>query len=132
MLFRSALKDAGMEPADIGYINAHGTSTAADAIETTAIKRVFGEHAGKLAVSSTKSMTGHLLGAAGGVESIFTVKAVEEGILPPTINLETPDPACDLHYVPNRAEKREITAALTNSFGFGGTNASIVMQKLVD
>ncbi len=126
----AALKDAGMEPTDIGYINAHGTSTAADAIETTAIKRVFGEHAGKLAVSSTKSMTGHLLGAAGGIEAIFTAKAVEEGILPPTINYETPDPACDLYYVPNRSEKREIGAALTNSFGFGGTNASIVMQKL--
>ena len=129
---KATLKDAGMEPEDIGYVNAHGTSTAADAIETTAIKRVFGGHAGKLAVSSTKSMTGHLLGAAGGVETIFTAKALEEGILPPTINLETADPACDLYYVPNRSEKREITAALTNSFGFGGTNASIVMQKLVD
>jgi len=128
----ATLKDAGMEPADIGYVNAHATSTSADAIETTAMKRVFGEHAGKLAVSSTKSMTGHLLGAAGGIESIFTVKALEEGILPPTINLETVDPACDLYYVPNRSEKRGITAALTNSFGFGGTNASIVMQKLVD
>lgn len=129
---KAALKDAGMEPADIAYINAHATSTAADAIETTAMKRVFGEHADKLAVSSTKSMTGHLLGAAGGIESIFTIKAVEEGILPPTINLETQDEACDLYYVPNKSEKREITAALTNSFGFGGTNASIVMQKLVD
>ena len=128
----AALKDAGMEPSEIGYINAHGTSTIADAIETKAIKRVFGEHAGKLAVSSTKSMTGHLLGAAGGIEAIFTVKAVAEGLLPPTINHETPDPACDLYYVPNRSEKREITAALTNSFGFGGTNASLVMQKLVD
>jgi len=128
----ATLKNAGMEPADIGYINAHATSTAADAIETTAMKRVFGEHAGKLAVSSTKSMTGHLLGAAGGIEAIFTAKALEEGVLPPTINLETADPACDLYYVPNRSEKREITAALTNSFGFGGTNASIVMQKLVN
>ena len=128
----AALKDAGLEPTEIGYINAHGTSTLADAIETTGIKRVFGEHAGKLAVSSTKSMTGHLLGAAGGIEAIFTAKALEEGLLPPTINHETPDPACDLYYVPNRSEKREIGAALTNSFGFGGTNASIIMQKLVD
>lgn len=128
----AALKDAGMEPLEIGYINAHGTSTLADAIETTAIKRVFGGHASKLAVSSTKSMTGHLLGAAGGIEAIYTVKALEEGILPPTINHETPGSGCDLYYVPNKSEKRDITAALTNSFGFGGTNASIVMRKMVN
>jgi 3-oxoacyl-[acyl-carrier-protein] synthase II len=125
-----ALKDADMEPSEIGYINAHGTSTTADAIETMAIKKVFGDHARKLAVSSTKSMTGHLLGAAGGIEAIFAVKAVEEGVLPPTINYETPDPACDLYYVPNKSEKREISAALTNSFGFGGTNTTVVMGKM--
>lgn len=128
----TALKDAGMEPHEVGYINAHGTSTLADAIETTAIKKVFGDHAYKLAVSSTKSMTGHLLGAAGGIEAIYTVKALEEGILPPTINHETPGPGCDLYYVPNKSEKRAITAALTNSFGFGGTNATIVMRKMVN
>ena len=129
---QGALKDAGMEPEEIGYINAHATSTIADAIETRAIKNVFGNHAEKLAVSSTKSMTGHLLGAAGGIESIFTVKALQEGILPPTINYETPDPECDLYYVPNKAEKRELNAALSNSFGFGGTNAALVIRKAAD
>jgi len=125
-----ALKDADMKPEDIGYINAHGTSTGADAIETKAVKKVFGKHAYNLAMSSTKSMTGHLLGAAGGIESIFTVKALEEGILPPTINHFNPDEECDLHYVPNKAEAREITAALSNSFGFGGTNATLIMKKV--
>lgn len=127
---KKALEDAKMKPEDIGYINAHATSTMADAIETKAIKAVFGAHAYKLAVSSTKSMTGHLLGAAGGIESVFTAKALEEGILPPTINIENQDPECDLHVVPNRAEKREIRAALKNSFGFGGTNATLVMRKI--
>ncbi len=127
---KKALEDAKMKPEDIGYINAHATSTMADAIETKAIKAVFGAHAYKLAVSSTKSMTGHLLGAAGGIESVFTAKALEEGMLPPTINLENQDPECDLYCVPNRAEKREIRAALKNSFGFGGTNATLVMRKI--
>jgi 3-oxoacyl-[acyl-carrier-protein] synthase II len=127
---RKALADAKMKPEEIGYINAHGTSTLADAIETKAIKSVFGAHAHTLAVSSTKSMTGHLLGAAGGVEAVFTAKTIEEGILPPTINLENQDPECDLYYVPNKAEKRAVNAALSNSFGFGGTNASLIMRKI--
>ncbi|MBI5636618.1 MAG: beta-ketoacyl-ACP synthase II [Nitrospinae bacterium] len=127
---KKALEDAKMKPEDIDYINAHATSTMADALETKAIKAVFGAHAYKLAVSSTKSMTGHLLGAAGGIESVFTAKAIHEGILPPTINLENQDPECDLYCVPNRAEKREIRAALKNSFGFGGTNATLVMRKI--
>ncbi len=127
-----ALADANMKPEEVDYINAHATSTIADAIETKAIKSVFGEHAYKLAISSTKSMTGHLLGAAGGVEAVLTAKTIEEGILPPTINLENQDPECDLYCVPNRAEKREVRAALSNSFGFGGTNAAIVMRKITD
>ncbi len=125
-----ALADAKMRPEDIDYINAHATSTMADAIETKAIKAVFGAHAATLAVSSTKSMTGHLSGAAGGIESVFTAKALAEGILPPTINLENQDAECDLYCVPNRAEKRDIKAALKNSFGFGGTNATLVMRKI--
>jgi 3-oxoacyl-[acyl-carrier-protein] synthase II len=126
---RLALQDAGLSPADIGYINAHATSTMADAIETQAIKTVFGDHAHRIPVSSTKSMTGHLLGAAGGVEAIFTILAMVEGILPPTINQEHPDPACDLDYVPNVARKANPRAVLSNSFGFGGTNACIVFKK---
>ena len=126
----AALRDAGLEPAAIGYINAHGTSTPYnDKFETLAIKRVFGEHARRLAVSSTKSMTGHLLGAAGGIEAIATALAIHHGVLPPTINYETPDPECDLDYVPNQARKQEVDAALTNAFGFGGTNASLVLVK---
>jgi 3-oxoacyl-[acyl-carrier-protein] synthase II len=128
---KKALKDANMKPEAIGYINAHGTSTLADAIETKAVKTVFGEHAYKLAVSSTKSMTGHLLGAAGGIEAIFTAKAIEEGVLPPTINLDNQDPECDLYYVPNNMVRKEINAALSNSFGFGGTNATIIMSKIL-
>jgi len=124
-----ALKDAGLKPENIDYINAHGTSTIADAIETKAVKTVFGEHAYKLAMSSTKSMTGHLLGAAGGIEAIFTAKAIEEGVLPPTTNLDNNDPACDLFYVPNKMVRRQVNAALSNSFGFGGTNATLVMSK---
>jgi 3-oxoacyl-[acyl-carrier-protein] synthase II len=124
-----ALKDAGMKPEEIDYINAHGTSTDLnDAAETLAIKAVFQEHSRKLAVSSTKSMTGHLLGGAGGVEAVFTVMTVKEGILPPTINLENPDPQCDLDYVPNQARKSEVKAAMTNSFGFGGTNAVLIFK----
>lgn len=128
-----AIKDAGLRPEEIQYINAHGTSTEYnDKYETLAIKEVFGDHAYKLAISSTKSMTGHLLGAAGGIEAIFTVLALKESILPPTINLETPDPECDLDYVPNEARKQEIDAAISNSFGFGGHNATIVFKKYRD
>lgn len=127
---KMAIEDGGLAPSDIQYINAHGTSTEYnDKFETMAIKKVFGEHAYKLAVSSTKSMTGHLLGAAGGIEAIFTVLAIQEGILPPTINYETPDPECDLDYVPNEMRKQEINAAISNSLGFGGHNATIVFKK---
>lgn len=127
---RMALNDAGLEPNEIDYMNAHGTSTNYnDKYETLAIKQVFGEHAKKLAVSSTKSMTGHLLGAAGAVEAIFSVKAIQDGIIPPTINYETPDPECDLDYVPNKARKQEINAVLSNSLGFGGHNATLVFKK---
>ena len=127
---RLALKDAGVAPSQVDYINAHGTSTpAGDVNETLAIKTVFNEHARKLAVSSTKSMTGHLLGAAGGVESVITVLALYHGILPPTINYEKPDPECDLDYIPNVARHAEVRHAMTNSFGFGGTNATLVLKK---
>jgi 3-oxoacyl-[acyl-carrier-protein] synthase II len=126
----AALRDAGAEPASVGYINAHGTSTPYnDKFETMAIKRVFGDHAHRLAVSSTKSMTGHLLGAAGGIEAIATVLALHHGILPPTINYETPDPECDLDYVPNQARKQAVEVALSNAFGFGGTNATLAFRK---
>ena len=126
----AALRDAGVPAAEVGYINAHGTSTPYnDKFETLAIKRVFGEHARKLAVSSTKSMTGHLLGAAGGVEAVATVLAVHHGVLPPTINYETPDPDCDLDYVPNTARKQDVDVALSNAFGFGGTNATLAFRK---
>ena len=125
-----AIADARIAPSDVGYINAHGTSTPYnDRFETVAIKRVFGEHAKKLAVSSTKSMTGHLLGAAGGVEAIATTLALHHGLLPPTINYETPDPECDLDYVPNQARKQDVDVALSNAFGFGGTNATLVFRK---
>ncbi|MFS0644556.1 beta-ketoacyl-ACP synthase II [Siminovitchia sp. 179-K 8D1 HS] len=125
-----ALEDAGMNPEDIDYINAHGTSTPYnDEYETIAVKEVFGEHAYKLAISSTKSMTGHLLGAAGGVEAIYSVLAIKDGIMPPTINYETPDPKCDLDYVVNEARKRDIKAVLSNSLGFGGHNATIAFKK---
>jgi 3-oxoacyl-[acyl-carrier-protein] synthase II len=125
-----ALSDAGLDPTAVSYINAHGTSTPYnDKFETIAIKRVFGDHAYRLAVSSTKSMTGHLLGAAGGIEAIATALAVQRGILPPTVNYETPDPDCDLDYVPNQARKQEIEVALTNAFGFGGTNATLALRK---
>ena len=125
-----ALNDAGINRDQIGYINAHGTSTMADAIETRAIKRVFGEQAFRIPVSSTKSMTGHLLGAAGGIEAVFSILALFHGILPPTINLDNPDPACDLDYVPNKARPAAIKTALSNSFGFGGVNACLIFTKL--
>ncbi|WP_097159866.1 beta-ketoacyl-ACP synthase II [Bacillus oleivorans] len=125
-----AIQDSGLSPEDIGYVNAHGTSTDYnDKFETMAIKEVFGDYAYKLPISSTKSMTGHLLGAAGGVEAIFSVLAIKHGILPPTINYETPDPDCDLDYVPNEARKADIKAALSNSLGFGGHNATLVFKK---
>ncbi len=125
-----ALDDAGLAPEDIDYINAHCTSTPLnDVVETRAIKTVFGEHAYKLAISSTKSMIGHMLGGAGGVESVFLALSIRDQIIPPTVNLENPDPECDLDYVPNKARETVIKAAISNSFGFGGTNAVIAMKK---
>ncbi|TAN60259.1 beta-ketoacyl-[acyl-carrier-protein] synthase II, partial [bacterium] len=125
-----AVKDAGLNKEDVGYINAHGTSTHFnDLYETMGIKKVFGNHSAKVAVSSTKSMTGHLLGAAGGVEAVFTALAIHEGVLPPTINLEEPDAGCDLDYVPGTAREVKVKAALSNSFGFGGTNAVIAFKR---
>jgi 3-oxoacyl-[acyl-carrier-protein] synthase II len=127
---RNALKDAAVEPREVSYINAHGTSTPlGDIAETKAVKRLLGEHAAKAAVNSTKSMTGHLLGAAGGVEAVFTALAIRDQVSPPTINLRTPDPECDLDYVPNEARRMPIRVALSNSFGFGGTNATLVFAR---
>lgn len=129
-VMRAALKDAKLDASTIGYLNAHGTSTPiGDAIETTAIKRLFGERAKQVPVSSTKSMTGHLLGGAGGLEAGISVLALRDQILPPTINYETPDPACDLDYVPNTARKSSVEYALSNSFGFGGTNAALIFKR---
>jgi 3-oxoacyl-[acyl-carrier-protein] synthase II len=126
----ATIRDAGIQPQQIGYVNAHGTSTPlGDAIESRAMKRVFGEHAKKLFVSSTKSMTGHLLGGAGGLEAGISVLALRDQILPPTINQETPDPNCDLDYIPNCARKAEVEYALSNSFGFGGTNAALLFKR---
>ena len=126
----NALKDAALNPSDVQYINAHATSTVAgDKAETVAIKRAFGEHAYRLAVSSTKSMTGHLLGAAGVVEAIFCILAIRDQVAPPTINYETPDPECDLDFVPNTARAMPIEIALSNSFGFGGTNGSVIFKR---
>ncbi len=125
-----ALKDGNLKPEDIGYLNAHGTSTPYnDKFETLAIKTVFGDHAKKVAISSTKSTTGHLLGAAGGVEFVACVKAIKEGVLPPTINLENPDPECDLDYIPNQKRVQSVTACLSNSLGFGGHNVSLIAKK---
>jgi 3-oxoacyl-[acyl-carrier-protein] synthase II len=126
-----ALEDAGLEPDSVDYINAHGTSTpAGDIAETLAIKGAFGDHAFKLAVSSTKSMTGHMLGAAGGAEAIFCLLAIRDQVVPPTINYETPDPDCDLDYVPNSARELKLDVVLTNSFGFGGTNGTLIFRRL--
>jgi 3-oxoacyl-[acyl-carrier-protein] synthase II len=128
---RNAMRDAGIGAGDIDYVNAHGTSTPlGDIAETVAVKRAFGENAKSIAVNSTKSMTGHLLGAAGGVEAVFSILALANQVSPPTINLQTPDPACDLDYVPNSARKMRIRAALSNSFGFGGTNGTLVFGRL--
>jgi 3-oxoacyl-[acyl-carrier-protein] synthase II len=128
---KKALDSGSINLEEIDYINAHGTSTGADATETTAIKTVFGDHARKLAVSSTKSMTGHLLGAAGGVEAIYVVLAITRGVLPPTINYRTPDPECDLDYVPNQAREKKIKLGMSNSFGFGGTNGALVFKEFL-
>jgi len=129
-VMRIALRDAGLEPAQVQYVNAHGTSTdVGDRIETIALKRAFGAHAAKLAVSSTKSMTGHLLGGAGGLEAGITVLAIRDQIAPPTINLDNPDPLCDLDYIPHRARPMRIEYALSNSFGFGGTNGCLVFKR---
>lgn len=126
----AALRDAGLRPEDVDYINAHGTSTPkGDAGETQAIKALFGEHARRVMVGSTKSMTGHLLGAAGAIEFIACIRAIQEGLVPPTINLEQPDPECDLDYVPNRARRAPVEVAMSNSFGFGGQNATLVVKK---
>jgi len=126
----NALKDAQVPPQRVGYINAHGTSTEiGDRLETVAIKRAFGDHAYKLAVSSTKSMTGHLLGGAGGLEAGITILALRDQMVPPTINLENPDPQCDLDYVPNHARKAELEYAMSNSFGFGGTNGALLFRR---
>ena len=128
--FRAALKDARLDASAIGYINAHGTSTELnDKNETIAVKTVFGDHARKLAMSSTKSMTGHTLGAAGGIEAAITALAIARGVLPPTTNYETPDPDCDLDYVPNHAREQRVDAAMSNSFGFGGTNAALILTR---
>jgi 3-oxoacyl-[acyl-carrier-protein] synthase II len=126
---RRALNDADLTPDAIQYINAHATSTMADRIETVAIKQVFGEHARRIPVSSTKSMTGHSLGAAGGIEAIFSLLAIDRGILPPTINLDVPDPECDLDYVPHTARPARVDAVLSNSFGFGGVNACLIFKR---
>lgn len=127
---KKAIEDGGIAPEEVDYINAHGTSTPYnDKYETSAIKKVFGSHAYELAVSSTKSMTGHLLGAAGGIEAIFSILTIKEGILPPTIHLETPDPECDLDYVANEARQKDVKVAISNSLGFGGHNATIAFRK---
>ncbi len=128
---KAALRDARMDPGEIGYVNAHGTSTPlGDAAESRALRAVFGSHADRLAVSSTKSVTGHLLGAAGAVEAVFCVMALRDQVVPPTMNLNTPDPECDLDYVPNAARRMEINATISNSFGFGGTNGSLVFRRV--
>jgi 3-oxoacyl-[acyl-carrier-protein] synthase II len=131
LCMRNALRDAGLNTEDVDYINAHGTSTlAGDKAETDGVKAAFGKQAYKLALSSTKSMVGHLLGAAGGVEAVFAVLSIKDQIMPPTINLETPDPECDLDYIPNTARAARVKVAMSNSFGFGGTNATVIFRKL--
>ena len=128
---RNALQDAQINPEQVGYINAHGTSTPlGDLAETRAIKAAFGGHAENVSVSSTKSTTGHMVGAAGAVEAIFTVLALRDQVIPPTINLKKPDPECDLDYTPNVARELKMSTALSNSFGFGGTNGSVIFQRL--
>jgi 3-oxoacyl-[acyl-carrier-protein] synthase II len=126
----AAVRDAGLDPADVDYVNAHGTSTPlGDVAETRAVRTVFGDHADSLAVSSTKSVTGHLLGAAGAIEALFTVKALQDQVIPPTMNLDNPDDGCDLDYVPHTARETSVRAAISNSFGFGGTNGSLLFTK---
>ncbi|MEK7293951.1 MAG: beta-ketoacyl-ACP synthase II [Nitrospirota bacterium] len=127
-----AIKNAKISKDEVGYINAHGTSTMADAIETRAIKQVFGDRASRIPVSSTKSMTGHLLGAAGGIEAVFSVLAIHHKLLPPTINLDHPDPECDLDYIPGKARPASVTVALSNSFGFGGVNACLLFKRIAN
>jgi 3-oxoacyl-[acyl-carrier-protein] synthase II len=130
---RAAIADAGLEPSDVDYINAHGTSTPLnDLYETRAVKAVFGDHAYRLAMSSTKSMTGHLLGGAGGIESVFTALTIHHGVIPPTANFENAGEECDLDCVPNEARKADVRVAMSNSFGFGGTNATVVLRKFAD
>ncbi len=127
----AALKEARLDPADVDYINAHGTSTRLnDLMETVAVKRVFGHRAGSIPMSSQKSMIGHLIGASGAVEAAATALSIERGVVPPTINLATPDPACDLDYVPNTSREMPLQTALSNSFGFGGQNASLIMMRV--
>jgi 3-oxoacyl-[acyl-carrier-protein] synthase II len=129
-VMKEAIASAGIQPSDVQYINAHGTSTEYnDKTETLAIKRVFGDHAYKVAISSTKSMTGHLLGGAGALEAGISVLALHNQLLPPTVNLDNPSPECDLDYVPHTARKAEVTYVLSNSFGFGGTNAALVFKR---
>ena len=126
-----AMRDAGVNPDQVDYVNAHGTSTPlGDLAETHAMKRAFGDHAYKMMVSSTKSMTGHLLGAAGGVEAVFSVLALHKGVIPPTINLDEPGEGCDLDYVPNVAREKELDVVMSNGFGFGGTNGTLVFRKV--
>ena len=128
-----ALEYANLEPVDIDYINAHGTGTPLNDIsETKAIKTVFGEQAYQVPISSTKSMTGHLLGAAGAIEALFAVKVIQDGIMPPTINYEVPDPDCDLDYIPNQAREKQVVHVMSNSFGFGGHNAVIILKKIIE
>ncbi|MCH7695333.1 MAG: beta-ketoacyl-ACP synthase II, partial [Proteobacteria bacterium] len=128
---QNALNNAGIEPEQIDYINAHGTSTpAGDVVESNAVKRLFGEHAKKIALSSTKSMIGHMLGAAGGAEAAFCILALRDQIAPPTINLDNPDPDCDLDYVPHEARDMKLDIVLSNSFGFGGTNGSLIFKRI--
>lgn len=130
---KNALDRAGVAPSDVDYVNAHGTSTPPnDRIETLAIKNLFGDHAYRLAISSTKSMTGHLLGAAGGLEAVFVALTIDRQIMPPTINLDNPDPDCDLDYIPHKPRRKEVRYALSNSFGFGGTNGALLFKRFED